>query len=95
MREALAGNTILAKQEAHAALALANSKDVEAISAIAVGLAGDSAQAGRLAGDLAKRFAEDTIVQFQYLPMIRATVELRSGERATLLPYSSGLRLTN
>jgi len=46
----------LAKQQAQAALALSNGRDVEGVSAIALGLAGDSAQATRLAADLAKRF---------------------------------------
>jgi eukaryotic-like serine/threonine-protein kinase len=68
VREALVGNMRLAKQQVQAALALSTGKDVEAISAIALGLAGDSAQARRLSADLAKRFPQDTIVQFNYLP---------------------------
>jgi eukaryotic-like serine/threonine-protein kinase len=44
--------------------------------------AGDSAQALRLADDLAKRFPEDTIVQTQYLPMIRGSAALQSGNAA-------------
>jgi hypothetical protein len=56
VREALVGNMSLAKQQAQAALALSTGRDVEAISAIALGLAGDAAQATRLAADLAKRF---------------------------------------
>ncbi len=80
IREALAGNMAVAKQEAQAALALAHGKHVEAFSAIALGLAGDSAQASQLAGDLGKRFAQDTIVQFDYLPMIHAAIALRSGD---------------
>ena len=71
-----------ARQQAQAALALSNGRDVEAISAIALGLAGDAPQAARLASDLAKRFPEDTIVQFEYLPMIHAAAALQSG-RAT------------
>jgi eukaryotic-like serine/threonine-protein kinase len=80
VREALAGNMALAKQAAQAALAFANGKGVEAYSAIALGLAGDSAQAERLAADLSKRFPEHTIVQTQYLPMIHAAVELQRGD---------------
>ena len=78
--DALVGTSDLAKQEAQAALALANGKNVEAFSALALGLAGDSAQAARLAGDLAKRFSEDTTVHFRYLPMIHASVGLRSSD---------------
>jgi eukaryotic-like serine/threonine-protein kinase len=74
--EALVGNIALAKQQAQAALALSNGRDVEAVAAIALALAADSAQATRLADDLAKRFPEDTIVQFEYLPMIHAATAL-------------------
>jgi len=79
VREALVGNMSLAKQQAQAALALSTGKDVEAISAIALGLAGDTPQATRLAADLAKRFPENTIVQFNYLPTIHAAAALQGG----------------
>jgi Flp pilus assembly protein TadD len=79
VREALVGNMALAKQQAQAALALSTGRDVEAVAAIALGLAGDSAQATRLAEDLNKRFPEDTIVQLEYLPMIHAGASLGSG----------------
>jgi eukaryotic-like serine/threonine-protein kinase len=79
VREALVGNMSQAKQQAQAALALSTGRDVEALSTIALGLAGDSAQATRLAADLAKRFPEDTVVQFDYLPMIHASAALQSG----------------
>ncbi len=80
VREALAGNIAVARQQAQAALAAANSKVAVAFSAIALGLAGDSAQAERLAADLNKRFKEDTAVQFNFLPMIRAAIALHSGD---------------
>jgi serine/threonine protein kinase/tetratricopeptide (TPR) repeat protein len=93
VREALVGNMSQAKQQAQAALALSTGRDVEAVSAIALGLAGDSAQATRLAADLAKVFPEDTMVRFDYLPMIHAAVALQSGSatKATeaLAPASS------
>jgi tetratricopeptide (TPR) repeat protein len=79
VREALVGNMSQAKQGTTAALALSTGRDVEALSAIALALAGDSAQAMRLANDLAKRFPEDTIVQSDYLPMIHAVAAIQSG----------------
>src|ERR1700730_14371390 len=79
VREALAGDLPSAKQDAQAALALTAGRQVEGYSAIALGLAGDSAQAERLAADLAKRFSEDTVVKFNFLPMIRAATALHSG----------------
>jgi eukaryotic-like serine/threonine-protein kinase len=78
--EALVGNKALAKQGTQAALAQANGEFVEADSAIALGLAGDSTQAARLAADLGKRFPENTRVRFNYLPMIHALVALQSGD---------------
>ena len=97
VREALAGNKALAKQEAQSAIAGSDGRHSEGFSAIALGMAGDSAQAERLAGDLAKRFPQDTIVQFDYLPMIRAAVALQSGKAAEALaalaasvPYEMG-----
>jgi tetratricopeptide (TPR) repeat protein len=80
VHEALVGNTNFAKQRAQAAIALSNGKDVEALSAIALAMVGDSAQARRMADDLGKRFPEDTIVQSNYLPVIRASVFLNGGE---------------
>ena len=46
-REALVGNMSQAKQQAQAALALSTGRDVEAMSAIALGLSGDAVQATR------------------------------------------------
>jgi DNA-binding winged helix-turn-helix (wHTH) protein/tetratricopeptide (TPR) repeat protein len=78
VREALLGNSALAKQQAQAAVAISNSRDAEALSAIALGLADNSMQATRLADDLGRRFPQDTIVQFNYLPSIHAVILLRS-----------------
>jgi eukaryotic-like serine/threonine-protein kinase len=97
VREALVGNMSQAKQGAKGARALSTGRDVDALSAIALALAGDSAQATRLASDLAKRFPEDTIVQFDYLPMIHAAAALQSGSPTKALealapaaPYELG-----
>jgi eukaryotic-like serine/threonine-protein kinase len=97
VREALAGNTALAKQQAQAGLALSTGRDVEAVSAIALGLAGDAPHATRLADDLAKRFPDDTIVRFNYLPTIHAAAVLQGGSAtkaiealAPAAPYELG-----
>jgi hypothetical protein len=45
-----------------------------------LGLAGDAAQATRLAADLAKRYPQDTFVQSVYLPTIRAAIALQAGK---------------
>jgi eukaryotic-like serine/threonine-protein kinase len=100
-REALVGNMALAKQQARSALALSNGKDVEAMSAIASGLAGDSVQAKRLADDLNKRLPEDTIVQVNYLPAIHGAAALQNSDAADAVdalaasaPYELGQTVT-
>src|SRR3984885_4263353 len=97
VREALAGNEAVAKQEARAALSLADGREVVGFSAIALELGGDSVKAQQLANDLAKRYPADTIVQSDYLPMIYASVALRTGNGAKAiealvpsLPYELG-----
>jgi eukaryotic-like serine/threonine-protein kinase len=80
VRDALVGNMDAAKLDAKAAILRSDSKHGNAFSAIALALAGDSAQATRLSDDLHKKFPADTIVQSDYLPMIRAAAALRSGD---------------
>jgi tetratricopeptide (TPR) repeat protein len=49
---------------------------VEYSAAFALALSGDGSGSQRLAEDLAKRFPEDTPVQFEYLPTLRALFAL-------------------
>jgi serine/threonine protein kinase len=97
VREALVGNLGPARQQAHGALALSTGRDVQAISAIALGLVADAAEATRMADDLAKRFPQDTIVQLEYLSMIRGAIAIQSGKAAKAIealapavPYELG-----
>ena len=97
VREALMGDMAAAKQDAQAALARGSGRQAEGYSAIALGLAGDSAQAERLAGELAKNFKDDTIVRSEYLPMITAAIALHGGDGkraidalAAAAPYELG-----
>jgi len=97
VREALVGNTARAKQQAKAALALSHGREVEAISAIALAMAGDSMQATRLANDLDKHYPKNTILHSSFLPMIHAAVGTRTGnageaiqDLALAVPYELG-----
>ena len=74
--EGLYGNTLAARRSAMAALELSHGRDVEYGAAFALALAGDWPRSQSLAGDLAKRFPEDTSVQFNYLPALRALFAL-------------------
>ena len=76
LREALFGNTAEARQQAAEALALSTGRDAQYGAALALALAGDVTRAQALADNLAKRFAEDTLVQFNYLPTIHAQLAL-------------------
>jgi tetratricopeptide (TPR) repeat protein len=97
MREALAGNITLAREQAQAALAQSDDKSVKTRAAIALGLAGDVTQAAKVAADLAKQFADDTVVKFYLVPVIRGAAALgggRPGETVVALapavPYELG-----
>ncbi len=97
VREALYGNGIEAKRSAMAALALSKGRDVEYGAAFALAEAGDSSSSQELAGDLASRFPEDTLVKFSYLPTLRALLALDRGNPASAIellrtagPYELG-----
>jgi tetratricopeptide (TPR) repeat protein len=85
VREAIVGSSAVAKEDAESGIAEINGKNAEGFSAIAFALTGDAANANRLMGDLGKRFSQDTIVQFDYLPMARAGVALTTGNAANAI----------
>ncbi len=82
MWEAAYGNVAEAKQNAMAALESSNGRDVEYVAALALALAEDSSRSEALAGDLEKRFPEDTFVKFTYVPVLRALDALKRGKPA-------------
>lgn len=79
IRQALVGDYSAAEQQAKTALSTAATRISQAFCSIAFALAGNSAEAERLAGLLNKRYPEDTEVQFDILPMVRAANAIRSG----------------
>jgi tetratricopeptide (TPR) repeat protein len=80
LREGLAGNMALARQQAQAAISLSKGGAVVGRAGFALALAGDTADALHLADDLSNRFPQDTIVQFSALPGIRVEAALRNGD---------------
>ena len=97
MREALFGNPAEARQRANSAIALSTGRDVQYGAALALALAEDVSRAQTLADDLAKRFPEDTVVQFNYLPTIHAQLALSRNDSAKAIevlqaaaPYELG-----
>jgi len=53
---------------------------VEYMVGLALALAGESPRSDTLAGDLEKRFPEDTIAKFDYVPVLRALSLLKAGK---------------
>jgi predicted Ser/Thr protein kinase len=80
LREALFGYAAETRQRAAAALVLSNGRGVQSGAALALAFAGEAVRAQTLADDLDKRFPEDTIVQFNYLPTIHAQLALSHNE---------------
>ncbi len=68
-----------------AALSLYRSPDADYGPAFALALLGGSAQSHKIEVDLAKRYPEDTSVQFSYLPALRALEALNQGDPAKAL----------
>jgi serine/threonine protein kinase/tetratricopeptide (TPR) repeat protein len=97
LRESLNGNPTEARQRAVAALKLSTGRDVQFQSAFALAVIGDAA-AQSLSDDLAKRFPDDTMVQFKQLPTLRAQLALNRKQSSEALesllpaaPYELGL----
>jgi eukaryotic-like serine/threonine-protein kinase len=78
--EAFFGNESAARRSAMEALDLSKGRDVEYAAAFALALANDLSVSQSLANKLAERFPEDTAVQFNYVPTLRALFALRSGK---------------
>jgi eukaryotic-like serine/threonine-protein kinase len=97
LREALFGNTEEARRCATLAMEHSASVDVQYGSVLALAYAGDSSRAQDLTQGLDKRFPEATIVQFNYLPSLRAKLEVNRKKASQALetltaaaPYELG-----
>ena len=95
--EALFGNATQARQQAATALGLSTARDNQYAVALALGFAGDTARVQVLADDLARRFPEDTVAQFNYLPTLRGQLALNRDESSKAIdaleaasPYELG-----
>jgi class 3 adenylate cyclase/tetratricopeptide (TPR) repeat protein len=80
LTEALFGNTAEARKLTVAALKLSTDRDAKAAALMALAFAGQSMRVRSLADDFATRFPEDTLVQFNYLPTIRAQLALNRND---------------
>jgi eukaryotic-like serine/threonine-protein kinase len=76
LREALFGKSVEARQCAALAMQRSTGRDAQYGAALALAYTRDDKRAQTLTDDLDKRFPEDTLVQFNYLPTLRAKLAL-------------------
>lgn len=98
LREAWFGNPDEAQRRVALALKRSASRDVLYFAALAFAYSREDARARALADDLGKRFPEDTIVQFNYLPTLRARLALNKRDASEAVeslrmaaPYELGV----
>jgi eukaryotic-like serine/threonine-protein kinase len=98
LREAWYGNAEEARHLVALALKRSGSRDVLYFSALALAYSRDDARAQAMVNDLNKRFPEDTIMQFNFLPTLRARLALNKGKPSeaieglrTAVPYELGV----
>ena len=97
LREALFGNENEARRRATQAMNHSPGRDVQYGAALAFVYAGDVARAQVLTQDLDKRFPEDTMVQFDFRPTLRAKLAVKRGNASEAIenlraaaPYELG-----
>jgi eukaryotic-like serine/threonine-protein kinase len=97
LREALFGDADEARRRATLAMERSTDRDVQYAAALAFAYAGEDGRAQALTDDLGKKFPEATIVQFNYLPTVRAKLAVSRGNAAEALdnlsaavPYELG-----
>jgi DNA-binding winged helix-turn-helix (wHTH) protein/tetratricopeptide (TPR) repeat protein len=97
LREALFGNAEEARRRATVAMGRSAGRDVQYGAALALAYAADNRRAQALADDLGKSFPEATLVQFNFLPTLRAKLAVSRGNASEALeslraatPYELG-----
>jgi tetratricopeptide (TPR) repeat protein len=97
LREAEFGNSVLAAQQADAALALSSGKDVRTLAALTFARASQGSRARQMASELEKEFPSDTMLHTYWLPTIEAAIEIDRnnpagalGQLRPAMPYELG-----
>jgi len=97
LREALFGNAAEARPAGNLGEPRSAGRDVLYGVALALAYAGDDGRARTLTDELGERFPEDTLVQFNYVPTLRAKLALSHGNAAeavedlrVAVPYELG-----
>jgi serine/threonine protein kinase/Flp pilus assembly protein TadD len=82
LREAEFGNAAQARNETASALALASTRDMRILAALALARAGDSDRAQSMADELEKQNPVNTVIVGYWLPTIHAAVEMNRNSPA-------------
>ena len=97
LRESLIGNEQNAQHDAPHEMGPSAVREMQYATALALALIGDNKKAQALTDNLDKRFPEDTLVQFNYLPTLKAQIALnRHNPREAIelllkaIPYELG-----
>ena len=97
LHEAAVGNASQAREGVSAALALATNHDTQILAAVVDSMSGEPDQAEKIAADLQKRFPEDTLVNFYWMPVAQAAaaIDRKNGAKAIEIlkpatPYDYG-----
>jgi eukaryotic-like serine/threonine-protein kinase len=98
LRESLFGNGDEARRRAALAIERSTGRDVQYGAALALAYAGDDKRAQTLTDNLGQRFPDDTLVQFNYLPTLRAKLAINRGDASggveilrVATPYELGM----
>jgi eukaryotic-like serine/threonine-protein kinase len=76
LREALIGRAVRARHLALAALDLSTDPLVEFVAGLALAIAHDASRAAAIADKMGEHFPQDTLVELDYVPTIRAQIAL-------------------
>jgi hypothetical protein len=90
LREALVGNSDEARRRTTLAMKRSAGREVQYGAALALAYAGDDGRAQALTDDLEKRFPEDTVVQFNFLPTLRAKLAVSKRNASAALESLRG-----
>ena len=97
LQEAEIGNQGTARQRVTEALAFSSAIGTKTSSALALARAGDMAQAEKLSNELDQTLPQGTMMQYYFLPTIRASIELQKNNPAKAIelleaaaPYELG-----
>lgn len=97
LREAEFGNVAQSRKAISSSLALASTRDLQILAALSLTRTGAVAEAQRMAEGLAKRSLHNTLINWYWLPTIRAAIEINRGNPAKAIevlqataPYELG-----